>query len=586
MILSGVVLIPLPFPLAAVRAIDDFSQVQYPEGIISPNPQLNSNVENGKFRYDREFLMQFMPLCKEKPITLPPLDAIGLEPIDQNSLAMSCASHGRHRQPSGTSAHIGLGFSAPSVFVNSTGLNPFAGGGGMSNFNVMRGSKLTGKERSPLSLEGPAGILSNRTRSQRGKRHGGEVSTQRAAAVHAAPLANPKPVVPLKVTEDSLGREAAQLGAGSRKLAGREVGDLLNELTTERFDSISDRIIERVNKSEGERDGRTLILVIRLVFERATDGVGWSKICARLCRKMMDRINNNVRNDRIRNSKGKPMAGGQLFQNYLLKKYREDFERGWLSGGATTAPVTTKATEGGATKAANEKNEGGGEEVVLYSTEYYAAQKARQQDLGLIRFVGELFKLQVIAKHIVLYECAKKLLVKANNPDEKKIEGLCQLLTTVGSLLDTRNARARMDAYFQRMRELAKSPKVSPRMQSMLQDVIELREQEWIVGNEFVEAPSMIYQTHETAVDLSNLVIAEAPIMLGPGSESATGSKAGDGREPLVQTSSSSKISFMPRNAEPGAKEIMSVHPQFGRKKPPPRAKRIEQTEMQQQEWE
>jgi Eukaryotic translation initiation factor 4G1 len=31
-------------------------------------------------RYDRDFLLQFMSICKEKPDMLPPLDSIGLEP--------------------------------------------------------------------------------------------------------------------------------------------------------------------------------------------------------------------------------------------------------------------------------------------------------------------------------------------------------------------------------------------------------------------------------------------------------------------------------------------------------------------------
>ena len=39
-----------------------------------------------------------------------------------------------------------------------------------------------------------------------------------------------------------------------------------NKLTMERFASISDQIISCANKSEKEKDGRTLIQVIRLVF--------------------------------------------------------------------------------------------------------------------------------------------------------------------------------------------------------------------------------------------------------------------------------------------------------------------------------
>ena len=56
-----------------------------------------------------------------------------------------------------------------------------------------------------------------------------------------------------------------------------------------------------------------------------------------------------------------------------------------------------------------------------------------------------------------------------DNPEEEEIESLCKLLTTVGGILDTQKVRAHMDVYFSRMKELTKSPHVTPRMQFMLQ---------------------------------------------------------------------------------------------------------------------
>jgi len=68
-----------------------------------------------------------------------------------------------------------------------------------------------------------------------------------------------------------------------------------------------------------------------------------------------------------------------------------------------------------------------------------------------------------------MHECVKKLLVNVENPEEEDIESLCQLLKTVGQLLDMPKARARMDVYFTRMKELGKSTNVSSRMQFMLE---------------------------------------------------------------------------------------------------------------------
>ncbi len=247
-----------------------------------------------------------------------------------------------------------------------------------------------------------------------------------------------------------------------------KVKGLLNKLTMKRFDSLSDQIIVWANKSEKEKDGRTLIQVIRLVLKNAIDQPMWSEMYARLCRKMMEQISPKVQDNGIKNAESKPIAGGQLFRKYLLNRCQEDFERGWMAKETTAAAAASKAIEDQAAKAVAEKKGDGEEEIALYSEEYYAAQKAKRQGLGLIKFIGELFKLQMLTERI-MHECVKKLLGNVENPEEEEIESLCKLLTTVGQLLDTTKARAHMDVYFSRMRELTKSLNVSSRMQFMLQ---------------------------------------------------------------------------------------------------------------------
>ena len=123
----------------------------------------------------------------------------------------------------------------------------------------------------------------------------------------------------------------------------------------------------------------------------------------------------------IRNPEGKPITGGQLFRKYLLNRCQDDFERGWVAKEATATAAVTKALEDEAAKAANAKTkEGGTEEIVLYSDEYYAAQKAKRQSLGLIKFIGELFKLRMLTERIM----------------------------HVGSMLDIQKARGHLDVYF------------------------------------------------------------------------------------------------------------------------------------------
>ncbi|OAX30766.1 ARM repeat-containing protein, partial [Rhizopogon vinicolor AM-OR11-026] len=239
-----------------------------------------------------------------------------------------------------------------------------------------------------------------------------------------------------------------------------------------------------------DKDGRTLVQVTYLVLDKATEETAWSEMYARLCRKMMEQISLDVQDDGIKNPEGKPIAGGQLFRKYLLHGCQEDFERGWFTKEVTAA---VKASHDQATKAANEKK--GTEEAELYSDEHYAAQKAKRRGLGLIKFIGELFKLQMLTERI-MHECVKKLLGSVENPEEEEIESLCQLLKTVGQLLDTPKARAHMDVYFIRMKELSKSTNITSRMQFMLQDVIALRERKW-VGRNAVTSPTTIAATHQ-----------------------------------------------------------------------------------------
>lgn len=63
--------------------------------------------------------------------------------------------------------------------------------------------------------------------------------------------------------------------------------------------------------------------------------------------------------------------------------------------------------------------------------------KARRRSLGLKRFIGELFKLEILNEPI-MHECLEKLL---NNCHEDSVECLCKLLSTCGIRLDTEEAK-------------------------------------------------------------------------------------------------------------------------------------------------
>jgi MIF4G domain len=261
---------------------------------------------------------------------------------------------------------------------------------------------------------------------------------------------------------------ARELSGDSPVVVDLRVRGLLNKLHLANFDSISDQLITWANKSEKEKDGRTMIQVIRQVFEKAVDEEMWSETYGRLCRKMMEHISPQVQDEEIRNTNGDPASGGQLFRKYLLNRCQEDFECGWGVKDAVSAIAIAKVDEQeGALQAKSKHADDADCEPVLYSDEYYAIQKARRRRLGLIRFLGELFKLQILTERI-MHECVKKLLGNVENPEVEEFESLCKLLTTIGQILDTNKARALMDVYFSRMKELTRNESVNPRLQLLL----------------------------------------------------------------------------------------------------------------------
>jgi translation initiation factor 4G len=276
-----------------------------------------------------------------------------------------------------------------------------------------------------------------------------------------------QPVVPLQQSENrwvAWSTQTAPQYVEYRTLVDRKMTSLLNRLTMYNFDSISDQIIKWANRSEQEKDASTLMQVIKLVFEKAKDEETFSEMYARLSRKMMERVSPNVQDEAIRNAEGQPTMGGLLFRKYLLNRCQEDFERGWLAKEAAAAMAASKV---GGDKAGEAAGQVSGEPA-LYSEEYYAAAKAKRRGLGLVRFMGELFKLQMLTVRI-MHECTRKLLSNVVNPEEEEIESLCKLLTTVGHSLDNAKARNHMDIYFERMQGMVKNSSIKHRLRFMLQ---------------------------------------------------------------------------------------------------------------------
>ncbi|KAH7329852.1 armadillo-type protein [Rhizoctonia solani] len=250
------------------------------------------------------------------------------------------------------------------------------------------------------------------------------------------------------------------------------VQGLLNKLTVVNFDSILAQIISWANRPEQDKDGATLRQVVKLILGQAKEDAVFSGTYARLCSRIADRVSPRIQDEFSRNSQRQSITGGMLFRTYLIDQCQEDFEGRWDTHRATLA--LSRSIKGKTT--AITPNFSG--EKGLRSDEHDMTRKANRQCVGLVQFMGELFKLQLLTEYAI-HECIKKLLSDIVNPEEGDIEGLCKLLATIGQTLDTPNARNRMDGHFERIQKMAKSGHLGFRMQFMLLDMIELRARYW-----------------------------------------------------------------------------------------------------------
>ncbi|QRV97987.1 eukaryotic translation initiation factor 4G [Ceratobasidium sp. AG-Ba] len=475
-----------PSALASARAIVDLSVVQYPEGIRLPNPDLNIGAAPGKFRYDREFLIQFMNICKQRPDSLPPLDAIGLEPVARYPSAVRQSGRLGIINTSGIGGHQLLGSSRqrvgslslsqsefsmgnfqapPSPFKSSYRAQYDASTSGHSSGGIPFKAGVAEKPRIQDDTENSELSKVKRTRSQRGNnRNDPARASGLPTASNQTPI-SPEPVAPLVVSEDRWTAKVMKHNEADyvEQNGGVEhkIRSLLNKLAINNFGSISGQILEHVTSGNQENRDSTLIQVVKLIFESAKDSAIYSEVYARLSQKIIERVSQKTGANTTPSTEIQPVESS-LFRDSLVTYCQNSFEQDWM---VQEDPTTVTA----------------GNELTHASPHfdnYYATAKSKRQRLGLVRFIGALFKVQILSERTV-YECIEKLLSNNDNLAEERAENLCDLLVTVGPILDTPEAKEDIDVIFDRMSNISTEENTKSRVRFMLQNVIELRQHHW-----------------------------------------------------------------------------------------------------------
>ncbi|CAD6439515.1 720a2dc2-c334-4563-96fa-cd49e9115455 [Sclerotinia trifoliorum] len=485
----------------------------YPANINSPNPALNSavNAKGKTFKYDKEFLLQFQKVFTEKPsmefesqikalIGDDPSSARpggsqrtpgGMGPrgsnrgggnaVGQFTMGQFGAQGGKTLPPGTTSAER---FAMSQGNMPRPALNPMASfqrpGGAFPGGNSMQRANST---NSSMPHSPRQASRSTRGGSKREGGYQGSNAKQEAQAAAKMPLTSGMDIKPIQTSSTgwkprSIGQTQSATGAAGPApgavpgaghmdpdLVQRKVKAALNKMTPEKFDKIADQILAIAAQSRDEADGRTLRQVIQLTFEKATDEAHWASMYAKFCKRMLETMSPDIKDESIVDKNGNIVSGGNLFRKYLLNRCQEEFERGWKID-------LPEKPEG-------EREDAKTEEAAMLSDEYYIAAAAKRRGLGLVQFIGELYKLSMLTERI-MHECVKKLVDYQGLPDEAEIESLTKLLKTIGLNLDsTEKGRPLMDVYFTRITAMIETPELPSRLKFMLMDIVDLRKKRW-----------------------------------------------------------------------------------------------------------
>ncbi|XP_063173601.1 eukaryotic translation initiation factor 4 gamma 3 isoform X11 [Candoia aspera] len=421
----------------------------------------------GKRQYDRDFLLdfQFMPACIQKPEGLPPISDVVLEKINQPKLPLrTLDSRILARGPDFTPAFADFGRQVPGGRgTTACKVQPPPGLPSGARCGTPACPLLVSSHPQLRSLQ--IGLLNvGPRRSQPGQRR------------------EPRKIITVCVKEDvhlkkaenawkpSLKRETQAEDPESIKTQEllRKVRSILNKLTPQMFSQLMKQVTDLTVDTEERLKG-----VIDLVFEKAIDEPSFSVAYANMCRGLvMLKV---------------PMAdkpGSTVnFRKLLLNRCQKEFEK----DKADDDVFEKKQKELEAAAMPEERTR-------LHDELEEAKDKARRRSIGNIKFIGELFKLKMLTEAI-MHDCVVKLL---KNHDEESLECLCRLLTTIGKDLDFEKAKPRMDQYFNQMEKIVKERKTSSRIRFMLQDVIDLRQCNW-VSRRADQGPKTIEQIHKEA---------------------------------------------------------------------------------------
>lgn len=455
--------------IAKAKIIEDPYNFKYPEGKTAPT--IKAEIKTKKYSYNPEFLMQFAE------VTSLPLD----EAFKDRFKFIQISDKRNDRS------------------LSKGGPGGFRSGFGQGSISGIQGSSFSksGSSRKQFDLNSRSNSRQNSKRRGGGSGRNERKSNRNRDRDNERERESEVPAEPVKPLEKSANRwipksrlaktqEVKYAPDGvtvilSPEDVSRKVKSLLNKLTLEFFEDISNDIINIANQSKWETNAETLGSVLEFTFAKACDEPHWSSMYAQFCAKMCKDIDPEIKKEGEIRKDGEPLTGGGIVRKLLLSRCQIEYQKGW----ADKLPTN---------------EDGSALDPEMMSDEYYAAAAAKRRGLGLIRFIGHLFVLGLLSEPII-FVCLKDQSKNVTDPSEDTVENLIQLVKTVGQALDfspNERTRATFDAFFQSIPAMAEKAKLPSRLQFKLMDLVDLRKRRWS-GGESDAGPKTITEIHEEA---------------------------------------------------------------------------------------
>ncbi|KAJ3108937.1 hypothetical protein HDU97_009670 [Phlyctochytrium planicorne] len=455
---------PSPKKPTDFKILSSFEGLVYPEEVPAPE------VVNGTIKFSLKFLMACSTIMV-KPHGLPDLSIFSeseKQASPRNSRPTSGSGHGSysgsmapsgHNTPKRTPTggyHLGVKGIMPSVVA------PSSSRPGSNRNSIGPGSNLGYNAGAGRNSQGSWDSKGNQGLPPR---PGGGKGRDRQQ-YNAPPE---PPVEALKISANAWVPDARKGGARNAEEDEQEAKEtqtvktakgLLNKLTIEKFDPITDKFISLPIETES-----ILKKIIVLIFDKALDEHHFQSMYAKLCQKLSNElpkvqkwIDMDTRNN--------------IFRRALLNKCQEEYEKNekWSKSDADGALSRKERLQ--------RLDAMSSEEKAQYAEDEFQRNKLKRRVLGNMSFIGELFKISMITEKI-MHSCVKQLLSNINDPEEEETECVCKLLRSIGQRLDHAQAKSHMDAYFSRIKDLSVNNKLAARIRFMLQDLIEQRANGW-----------------------------------------------------------------------------------------------------------